>query len=294
MPTFELIVRFQGQLVQRASLHDERLTIGRTPDNDLSLPHPQVARQHAELRLEGTQIFLVDLGSSSGTLFADARLLPHQPQLLVAGAVFRIGPFELAYQQEEAEAPVGEPVELDQAELVAALLPRTLPKEHVNTPPLPPVGPLSSYLNHLPAIYHENDFLGRFLLIIEAMWEPLEQRQDHIAMYFNPRTCPPTMLQYLSTWLDLPLNPFWPEPLKRLLLAEALDLMRWRGTRYGLVRLIELVTGLTPEITTEPQQPLVMRVRITVPDNNGVDRDLIETLIKSYKPAHIGYILELR
>ncbi|RRR66881.1 MAG: FHA domain-containing protein [Candidatus Viridilinea halotolerans] len=291
----ELIVRFQGQLIQRVPLTEDRLSIGRTPDNGLSLPHPQVARQHAELRLEGKQIFLVDLGSSSGTFVGETRLLANQPHLLMAATVLRIGPFELFYQAETTTEEVAEPVvAVTQSELLADVPLRTLPQPHTNTPAPLPVGPRSNYVAYLPGIYQDHEFLGRFLLIIEALWEPLEQRQDHLAMYFDPRTCAPSMLQYLSAWLDLPLNPFWPEPLQRVLLADALDLMRWRGTRYGLVRLIELVTGLTPEVLDEPNQPYVMRVRLSVPTKHTVDRDLIEDLIKSHKPAHIGYILELR
>jgi phage tail-like protein len=291
----QLIVFFQGRLVQRLSLGDALLTIGRTPDNSLSLPHPQVARRHAELRLEGDQVLLLDLGSNSGTFIGETRLLPNQPQLLPLDTLFRIGPFELRYQVEVAEAEASMPA--PGAEPVPALPvspPRKLLPPRPSVPPLRPIGPISSYLSNLPAIYQDNDFLGRFLLIVEALWEPLEQRQDHLQMYFDPHTCPVAVLQYLSSWLDLQLDPFWSEAHQRLLLAEALELIRWRGTRYGLVRLIELVTGLTPEILDEPEHPYVMRVRLCLPPEGEVERELIENLVRRHKPAHIGYILDLR
>lgn len=293
---FELLVRFQGQLVQRVSLTGDVLTIGRTPDNGLSLPHPLIARRHAELRLEGEGLTLIDLGGSGGTFLGDARLLPNQPQLLRDGTTFRIGPFELVYRSVgAAEGAPPEPVEqLPNGAVAAPPGPRPAAVPRPTFPPPRPRGPLGRYLHDLPVIYHDSDFLGRFLLIIEALWEPLEQRQDHIALYFDPRCCPAAMLPYLASWLDMPLDRHWPEGRQRALLAEAVELTRWRGTRYGLARVIELATGLTPEILDEPDQPFVMRVRVALPDDDSVDRQFVEALIQTHKPAHVGFILELR
>jgi len=292
--TPHLIVRFQGQLVQRAPLSQDVLSIGRTPDNGLSLPHPLVARRHAELRREEGRAVLTDLGSATGTFIGEVRLLPNQPQALADGAVFRIGPFEVIYyeaapaEESAAAAPAGPSLSLPVAP------PRTLAPPRPTYPAPRPIGPQSRYLHDLPAIYQDADFLGRFLLIIEALWEPLEQRQSHIAMYFDPRTCPVSLLPWLSGWLDMPIDRLWPESRQRAILAEALDLLRWRGTRFGLARMIELSTGLTPEILDEPGQSFVMRVRVTAPPSHQVDRQALDMLVQSHKPAHVGYILELR
>jgi phage tail-like protein len=156
------------------------------------------------------------------------------------------------------------------------------------------VGPQSRYLLDLPVLFHDNEFLGRYLLILESIWEPLEQRQDHIDQYFNPATCPASFLPWLARWLDVSFNAHWPEARRRHLLAEAMDLYRWRGTRYGLERMIEVCTGLTPEITEDPAQPFVFRVRVTIPAGSGIERDLIEELVRAHKPAHAGYVLEVK
>ena len=81
------------------------------------------------------------------------------------------------------------------------------------------------------------------LLIFEAIWEPLEQRQEHIAMYFSPSTSPARMLAWIAEWLNLELDPHWPERRRRELLREAMQLYWWRGTRYGLTRMLEVCTG---------------------------------------------------
>jgi phage tail-like protein len=154
-------------------------------------------------------------------------------------------------------------------------------------------GTASRYLRYLPGIFHENDFMGRYLQIFETIWEPQEWRIDHVNMYFDPRTCPTPMLDWLANWLDLTINPHWPEARRRRLLAEATDLYRWRGTRYGMTRMIEVCTGLTPDVSDDPAQPFVFRVRVQIPPDSDVDAALIEDLVRAHKPAHAGYVIEI-
>jgi phage tail-like protein len=293
----QLVVRLAGQVVQTLPLVDSLITIGRTPDNQLSLPHPLVARQHAELRVGEAGSTLTDLGSASGTFVGNLRLLPHQPHLLAEQARIRIGPFEIVYEgpgaAEESAFATDRPAR-STVELATALPPPVAlePPRETYRPP-PPVGPRSRYLADLPAIFHDGDFLGRYLQIFEAIWEPLEQRQDHIAMYFDPATCPAAVLPLLSSWLDLYFDRTRQESRQRALLAEAMELYRWRGTRYGLTRMIELSIGITPEVLDEPGQPFVMRVRVRDSAEHPVDRRLLEEMVQAHKPAHIGYVLEI-
>src|SRR5262249_49456323 len=117
--------------------------------------------------------------------------------------------------------------------------------------------------------------------------------QDHIAMYFDPRTGPVNFLPWLASWLGLAFNDYWPETRRRHLLTEAMDLYRWRGTRYGLQRMIEVCTGLSAEIGEAPGQPLVFHIRVAVPAGSDIEPAMIEDLIRIHKPAHAGYVLEL-
>jgi phage tail-like protein len=152
----------------------------------------------------------------------------------------------------------------------------------------------SRYLYDLPLAFQNShsDFLRRFLLIFESIWEPLEQRQDFIHLYFDPRTCPEPFLAWLASWLDLSLQAHWPEARRRQLVAEAMELYRLRGTRYGLMRMIEVCTGLTPTITDE--RPAVFRVALTIPRSSDITREFVEQLVQAHKPAHAGYVLEVR
>jgi phage tail-like protein len=151
----------------------------------------------------------------------------------------------------------------------------------------------SLYLRYLPGIFQESDFLGRYLKIFETIWEPQEWRIDHVSMYFDPHTCPPELLEWLASWLDLAVNNHWPEARRRRLLAEATDLYRWRGTRYGMTRMIEVCTGLTPDISDSIATPFVFRVQLHIPAESDVDAALIEDLVRFHKPAHAGYVIEI-
>lgn len=298
-----LLLQHGGEPVKTILLQAPLLRIGRSPESDLLLDHGMISRFHAEIRVGSQGTTLTDLGSANGTFVGEQRLLPHQPHLLTDGAGFRIGPYQLTYrsvgvQPGEADEPASSVPEppAPPAERATirqpSLAPEALP------PARQPVEGRSAslYARFLPDIYQENDFLQRFLRIFEDIWEPLEQRQDHIALYFDPHTCPLSFLPWLASWLDIPLNPHWPQARQRRLLAQAMELYSWRGTRYGLIRLIEICTGLTPQITEQPDEPFVFSIRVRLSDaetSEPVDRAFLEELIRTHKPAHAGYILEV-
>ena len=72
-----------------------------------------------------------------------------------------------------------------------------------------------------------------------------------------------------------------------------MDLYRWRGTTYGMAQMIEIWTGVTPEIAEDPDQPFVFRVRVKPPPDGEIDRAMVEHLLNYHKPAASGYVLEI-
>jgi phage tail-like protein len=291
--TFTLVASLEGTVLQRLEITSaSTLTIGRLPENVLVLRDQAVSRRHCEVRLDQGQPMLVDVGSGSGTLVGSVRLLAGQPILLEQGVDVHIGPYVLTLELETTTAPVlapvyappdGEPTVPDLDELPAVVARTTWPAWL-------PVDDRSRYAQQLPSIFHGSDFLGRMLLIYEAVWEPLEQRQEHIAMYFSPATSPARMLAWMAEWLHLELDAHWPERRRRELLREAMQLYWWRGTRYGLTRMLEVCTGQPVTITEDPERPFVFR--ITIPKYTDVSRDFVERLVRAHKPAHVGYVLE--
>jgi phage tail-like protein len=318
----QLTVLVGDSLQKIVTLTMDVIPIGRHPDNGLMLADREVSRDHAELRRGPQGYALTDLGSTNGTFLNDAQLSPHVPYLLHSGDRIRIGKFQLIYEAGELpqlteegtvdegivpareEKPAAERVVTEQdvrygsqAIDLADHAGRHLQGVRQALPmPLAP-GPRSRYLKYLPAMFSDDDFLGRYLMIVESLWEPLEQRQHYIHMYFDPRTAPASFLRWLGTWMGLEIEARWPEKRSRELLTEAMDLYRFRGTLYGLRRILEVSTGITPEITDWGQvanggQPFVFRVKMKLPKGCGVDRELVEELINAHKPACAGYILE--
>ncbi len=291
----QIIVQYQGQDVHVKPV-EGNLSIGRLPENDLALALPGVSRRHAEIQLTENGLVIVDLNSDKGTFIAGNRLLPEQPYPLPVGTAIQIGPFVLTYQLLEGGAGVAVEQTLGGVETPTIEIPVT-PSTPIKVPrtrePMPLTMGASSYLQYLPAIFHEHDFIDRFLRIFETIWEPLEWRQNALEMYFDPRTSPTGMLEWLAGWMGLPVAMHYPESRRRALLHEALDLYRWRGTHYGLARFIELSTGFPATIINEPGKPFVIRVKINPPADETVPLEILEDVVKTHKPAVMGYIIEV-
>ena len=65
----ELIVKYPDRAPDRFPLGRLRITLGRSARNDLCIPDPFASRVHAEVRREGEDYYLQDLGSANGTLY---------------------------------------------------------------------------------------------------------------------------------------------------------------------------------------------------------------------------------
>ena len=259
-----LVVQREGYAERRIALAREILRIGRLPEsNDVVLPDQRVSRQHAELHWGRAGLMLKDLKSTHGTLVGEERLEPERFYLLQTDTAFRVGPYRLAYEPLALPDPPGE-------------------------------GP-SRYLADLPDSFQDGvcgDFLGRFLKIFESLWEPLERRQDCLDLYFDPRTCPGSFVPWLAGWLGLLMDRRLPERRQRRLIAEAMSLYEQRGTSEGLKRMIEVCTGLTPEIEKIADQPFVFRVTVAS-SGHEAERAFLEELVQRHKAAHAGYVLEI-
>lgn len=181
------------------------------------------------------------------------------------------------------------------------------------------------YLKHLPAIYQSDDLMGRFLMLFESFWEPIERQLDDTSVYFDTRLMPAEMLPWLASWIGLALDENWPEERQRLLLRSAAKLYRTRGTKQGLLKFLEIYTGrqgtiienradnfkLGPQATLGPgialgkeNSPNTFIVQLSLPPIEApteaervqletIRRRTIEAIIRAEKPAHTDYKLQL-
>jgi hypothetical protein len=91
-------------LLGREPETDDRVTAGQLRPLLVVDQTGGVSRHHAEIRLEGWDVVLVDIGSANGTLVAPpgapawSSLVPHQPVRLVPGIAVRIGSRQFAFE----------------------------------------------------------------------------------------------------------------------------------------------------------------------------------------------------
>ncbi|HRH00367.1 MAG TPA: ATP-binding cassette domain-containing protein, partial [Polyangiaceae bacterium] len=81
-----------------ADLAQNVITIGRTPDNQIVVPHAQVSSRHAVLVRQGNDVLLEDKGSANGTFVRGQRLTPGQRVPVQHGEKIFIGPMPVLLQ----------------------------------------------------------------------------------------------------------------------------------------------------------------------------------------------------
>src|SRR5881392_1725419 len=91
----ELIVKYPDRAAEHFPINRLRVTIGRSARNDLCIPDPFASRVHAEVRSEGDEYFLQDLGSANGTLY-NGTVLEKQVTLTRGGRI-QIGETEIIF-----------------------------------------------------------------------------------------------------------------------------------------------------------------------------------------------------
>ncbi len=90
---------FEGQIFELTS---EVVTVGRAEDNEIQISHPSISSNHAELRQNGGDYQLVDLGSTNGSRVNDEKTTE---ALLRKGDVVMLGNILFSYESEvEVEA----------------------------------------------------------------------------------------------------------------------------------------------------------------------------------------------
>ena len=100
----DLIVKYPDRAPDTFHLGRLRITIGRSARNDLCIPDPFASRVHAEVRREGDQYVLQDLGSANGTLYNGDRV--ENVVALAPGGRIQIGETEIEFFDQTSGAPV--------------------------------------------------------------------------------------------------------------------------------------------------------------------------------------------
>jgi phage tail-like protein len=171
----------------------------------------------------------------------------------------------------------------------------------------------SKYLQYLPSVFQDDEFMGQFLRIFESIFTPIENTVGSIDYYFDPLITTGPMIAWLESWVDMDLASEWPEQKRRQLISSAVDLYRWRGTKRGLSTFLKIYTGVIPDIIEYiPGMVLGEKTRLGVNSllgsssgghhfsviirlekGSAVDINTVKKIIETQKPAHAAYDLQV-
>jgi len=181
------------------------------------------------------------------------------------------------------------------------------------------VGAQGRYVRHLPAIYQSDELMGRLLMLFESFWGPVEQQINSMHYYFDPKMTPPEALPWLAEWVDVVLDERLTLGQQRHLLSTAAAHFRKRGSRQGMIEMLEIYTGATPMIiehtarnfrlgptalmgsnialgTSNQPHAFTVVLRLPPPASESAGRDRerrLAAIIEAEKPAHTVYTLRI-
>ncbi len=184
-----------------------------------------------------------------------------------------------------------------------------------------------NYMKYLPEVYHGSDFLGRFLMLFESFWKPIDQQINQIDTYFDPSLTPIDFLPWLASWVGVTWDETLPEERRRKLLQYAVMLYQKRGTKSALDEILKLYTAGDVEIVEyrstnfvigksaklggaialgDKNLPHTFLVKVKVDEdeiermdtanaekNRSMYAHKLEELIEQEKPAHTAFNLNL-
>jgi phage tail-like protein len=106
-------------------------------------------------------------------------------------------------------------------------------------------------IHQLPVGMAEDDFLVRFMSILQEVANTVVGQIDNLPHMFDATVAPPSMVRALGRWIGLDwVDPSLPDALQRRIVIEYFSMLRWRGTRRGMEQLLELISG-APAVVEE-------------------------------------------
>ncbi len=103
-------------------------------------------------------------------------------------------------------------------------------------------------VQRLPRVFSQEpeaaSFLQRYLTPLEGALLDLEARAAQRHVLLDPRATPEELLPWLASFVGLALDGRLTPDARRTLVAEAVTLFRFRGTLFGLRRLLEIALGV--------------------------------------------------
>jgi phage tail-like protein len=156
-------------------------------------------------------------------------------------------------------------------------------------------------IDQLPLSMLDDDFMVRFLGIFQDLADTYVVQVDNVEHMVDVGVTPDPMVRYLGKWIGTDeIDPALPDVLQRRIVREYGRMLAWRGTAYGLRRLLELVTdhpaviedsgGVYPE-GEAPDNPAY--VRIAVESSGWATEDDLLDMVRAHLPAFVSFELQV-
>lgn len=162
---------------------------------------------------------------------------------------------------------------------------------------------MSGWLLHqLPPVLAQDTVLRGFVLALEEIADSVRERVDGIEHQLDVDLASPEMLQYVAAWLGVALEPSETGERQRALVRAAGETVRWRGTRYGVERMLEAATGSRVAVRDgggvhrqgERLGPLDPVVHVRLDSTGGLTEQQVRSLLESELPVGAELSLEVR
>lgn len=162
-------------------------------------------------------------------------------------------------------------------------------------------------VDQLPGMLQDDPMTRAFTAGLDEVWASALVALDNVHAYLDPRTAPADFLVWLASWVGVVLDENWPEHRQRALVGRAVELYHWRGTIRGVRDLVELYTGVEPEVqdsggvrwSLSPGEPapgssrprVTIGLRVAEPDQ--IDTARLRVLVADAVPAHVTFAIEV-
>jgi phage tail-like protein len=165
--------------------------------------------------------------------------------------------------------------------------------------------------HYLPGLLRQDPFLVRFLRVFDDVLRPIIGQIDAIDAYLDPSLAPEAVVAWLAAWVGEDTREDQDVAVRRALVREAAAIHRMRGTKAGLRRALELITGSEVLITEnsegmrldedarlgvntglEPVNPGAIHITLRAATDE-IDVDSVVEAVERLKPAHCSYSLHI-
>jgi phage tail-like protein len=157
-------------------------------------------------------------------------------------------------------------------------------------------------IDQLPVGMLDGDFFVRFVSIFQDVASTLLDDADNIDNIVDLTVAPDAMVRWLNSWIGGgAIDPSLSDELQRRIVRSAAQTITWRGTRAGLRRFLEIMSGEPAEVSDGggiwrdgDAPPDTAWVRMTVMSTGWLPEPDFVELVRDEVPAHARAELYLR